>query len=65
MTRPTHPVTELLAPIDGQRIPGGCDHCNAYQVLTLHKWGPNAHAMTTHHDGWCPWLAEQQRRQSP
>jgi hypothetical protein len=28
----------------------------AYQVLTLHKWGPDLHGLNPYHDDDCPWL---------
>ena len=26
-------VRQILGPLDGARIPGGCDHCDAYQTV--------------------------------
>jgi len=46
---------DLFGPLDGARIPGGCDQCDAYQTvspLTAGAW-----QMTVHHDDWCPVLA--------
>jgi hypothetical protein len=55
---PQHPVTALIAPLDGARIPGGCDHCDAYQVVTASVQGHrNVHMITVCHDDDCPWLA--------
>jgi hypothetical protein len=44
--------TDVLGPLDGGRIPGGCQHCDAYQVarpLSAGVWN-----ITVHHDDWCP-----------
>ncbi len=57
----TNPASMLIRAQDGARIPGGCDHCDAYQTITADKWGPNAHGITVHHDDWCPWLNARQR----
>jgi hypothetical protein len=35
-----------------QRIPGGCDHCDAYQTMELAP--PGVHVLTVHHDDDCP-----------
>jgi hypothetical protein len=32
MTARRDVVRDVLGPLDGARIPGGCDVCNAYQV---------------------------------
>lgn len=45
---------ETLGPLEGKKIPGGCDHCDAYQTVepvTAGVW-----TMTVHHDDWCPFL---------
>lgn len=41
-------------PAVGPRIPGGCDDCDAYQVLGEER--PNVWLMRIHHDASCPWL---------
>ena len=54
-------VRELLAPLDGARVLGGCDYCNAYQVIRPLEAG--MWDCTVHHDDDCPWyLARHQRR---
>ncbi|WP_446218804.1 hypothetical protein [Micromonospora sp. IBHARD004] len=52
--RRTSPVSMLFRSQDGARIPGGCDTCNAYQVLQADHHGPNLHCISVHHDDWCP-----------
>ena len=50
---------ELLGPLDGARVPGGCEDCDAYQTVeaaTLGVW-----VLNVHHDDDCPFLAEVQR----
>lgn len=38
----------------GQRIRGGCDRCDAYQVLTEESAG--VWHLVVHHDDWCPFI---------
>lgn len=45
----------------GERIDGGCDHCDAYQ--TVDQVAPGVWSMVVHHDDWCPWLRRRQGRQ--
>lgn len=48
-------LTDLLGPLDGARIPGGCDTCDAYQTtqpLTEGVW-----QLTVHHDDDCTTFA--------
>ena len=54
---PQTPVSAALAAIDGARIPGGCAHCDAYQVIHATQGHPNVHAIRIYHDGGCPLLA--------
>ncbi len=55
--RKRHPARDVLLPIlgplDGARIPGGCDHCDAFQ--TTAQVQPMIWTMTVHHDDACPW----------
>jgi hypothetical protein len=39
-----------------QRIPGGCDDCDAYQELTTD--GSGVYMLAIRHDNTCPWLAQ-------
>lgn len=50
---PSTAFTDLFGPLDGAQIPGGCEHCDAYQTVTPIESG--AWKMTVHHDDWCPW----------
>lgn len=55
-------AARALGPLDGQKIPGGCDHCSAYQTVdpaALGVW-----LLTVHHDDGCPVLAAHERHQS-
>jgi hypothetical protein len=54
------PVANILGPLDGARIPGGCEHCDAYQTAAPVQAG--VWSVTVHHDAWCPWL--KQRKES-
>ena len=48
----------VLAGITGRRLPGGCDDCLAYQVLSRmpnDQWGA-VYVLTVHHDDTCPVL---------
>ena len=58
--RPQHPVSAFLSALDGARIPGGCDHCDAYQVIHANRHGANLHQIDVRHDDDCPWLAARQ-----
>jgi hypothetical protein len=56
-----NPVSDLIAAMDGARIPGGCDSCNAYQLVKAHALGSrNFHLIEVYHDDWCPELAAHQ-----
>lgn len=63
--RPRAPsLAETLAPLDGAQIPGGCDDCDAYQVIVANAYGlSGVSAIQIHHDDWCPTLARHQARQ--
>jgi hypothetical protein len=47
----------FVDPLDGsQRVPGGCDACEAYQTVTRDSGG--VYVLTVHHDDGCPvWRA--------
>ena len=51
-------LVDMLGPLDGARIPGGCDHCDAYQ--TVQPVSDGVWMCNVHHDDWCPWLAEHE-----
>jgi len=47
-------LNDALTPIDGARVPGGCDDCDAYQVINA-TWGQRGLSrIEIHHDDWCP-----------
>ncbi|MEU3112671.1 hypothetical protein ABZ652_01155 [Micromonospora chalcea] len=52
--RPTPALSLLIRANDGAQISGGCPTCNAYQTVRADAYGPNVHAVTVHHDDWCP-----------
>lgn len=47
-------LAELFGPLDGARIPGGCDDCDAYQIVE--PASPGVWSIGVHHDDWCPTL---------
>ena len=48
-------MAQLLGPLDGARIAGGCDVCDAYQ--TVEPASPGVWLIHVHHDNDCPVLA--------
>lgn len=40
---------------DGDRVPGGCESCEAFQIVT--PISPGVWSVTVHHDTGCPVLA--------
>lgn len=49
-------LADHFGALDGGRIPGGCDQCDAYQTvapITAGVW-----TITVHHDDWCPAYGE-------
>ena len=52
-------VTQLFASMDGARVPGGCDRCDAYQDVALKD---GVVAISVSHDEDCPVLAIHQKR---
>lgn len=60
--RPTNRASMLIRSQDGARIPGGCDTCDAYQVVHADAYGPNLHSISVHHDDWCPFLRNRKDR---
>ena len=45
-------LANMLGALDGARIPGGCDHCDAYQ--TVQPIVAGVWQITVHHDDHCP-----------
>lgn len=48
-----------LSALAGQRIPGGCDDCDAYQVIQA---ADGFTRITVHHDDTCPTLRAMEAR---
>lgn len=57
-----HPIVEVAQRLAGQRIPGGCEDCDAYQVMEPDPKHPMIVRITVHHDDTCPWLRKHQSR---
>lgn len=55
-------IARRLGPLDGKRIPGGCETCDAFQ--TAESVSAGVWKITVHHDEWCPTLAANERRRS-
>jgi hypothetical protein len=55
-------LLRVLGPLQGARIPGGCEHCDAYQ--TAEPIQATAWRITVHHDADCPWLAARKSRKA-
>lgn len=53
-------ILRQLGPLDGQEIPGGCDHCDAYQKIELVERG--LWMLNVYHDDACPFLAQYEGR---
>jgi hypothetical protein len=43
--------------LDGRRIPGGCDDCEAYQTVCTSQ--APTYRITVHHDDTCAWLNQR------
>jgi hypothetical protein len=44
----------LLGPLDGKRIPGGCEMCDAFQMVE--PAGSGVWTLTVYHDDNCSFL---------
>lgn len=51
---------EVFRAMEGVRVPGGCEHCDAYQTIEANYWGSRIHRICVHHDDWCPVLSKMQ-----
>jgi hypothetical protein len=60
MTGRRDPLRDVLGPLDGGRIPGGCDSCDAYQVSEC--VANNVWVIKVFHDDWCPLLRAKEER---
>jgi len=54
LSRAQTEAANLFGPLDGKRIPGGCDSCDAYQSVVPKAAG--MYVIQVHHDEWCPFL---------
>jgi hypothetical protein len=55
MTTRRDPATvSALDAMTGRRLPGGCDDCAAYQVMS--RCADGLYVLTVHHDPTCPHL---------
>jgi hypothetical protein len=43
--------------MNGAKVYGGCDECNAYQTVKANPDFPSLVHLHVHHDDWCPFLA--------
>lgn len=58
--QPNTNIRAMFAALDGAQIPGGCEHCDAYQTTRID--GDGIVHMTVAHDDWCPWWTAERRR---
>lgn len=54
-------IQRRFAELDGARIPGGCDQCEAVTEPRVDGFGI-VH-LTVRHDDWCPALAAKEARE--
>jgi hypothetical protein len=52
-------LTCMLGPLEGARIPGGCDECDAYQ--TVEPVVAGVWMIAVRHDPDCRWLAMHEK----
>lgn len=48
------PKPSALDAMTGRRLPGGCDDCDAYQVMS--RCADGLYVLAVHHDDTCPRL---------
>ena len=53
-------VARTLGPLEGARVPGGCDYCDACQVVEPVSAG--VWSIGVHHDDDCPFLRSLEAR---
>jgi hypothetical protein len=53
-------VANILGPLDGAYLPGGCKSCNAYQAVQPLRAG--VWRVAVYHDDDCPVLAAHEAR---
>lgn len=56
LSRAQDELARVLGPLDGARVHGGCDTCDAWQ--TVAPTAPGVWTLTVHHDNDCPHLKE-------
>jgi len=47
-------MARTLGPLQGAKLPGGCEWCDAYQTVEPIRAG--VWKITVHHDSDCQWL---------
>ena len=62
MTGGRHPLDSLRR-LDGSTVPGGCEHCDAYQTVSAPVGHPNVARITVHHEDDCPWYTRRAPKQ--
>jgi hypothetical protein len=45
-------AASALEPLTGRRLPGGCDLCDSYQVLS--RCADDLYVLSVHHEQSCP-----------
>ena len=53
-------LDDLFEQTEDQPTPGGCERCNAYQVLTADPANAGIYHLTITHDDWCPFLRSRE-----
>jgi hypothetical protein len=53
-------LQRVFGPIDGARIPGGCEDCDAFQKPVQIAFG--VWVLQIFHDDWCPTLKRMEGR---
>ena len=56
--RPENPLANVLGPLDGASVPGGCESCNAHQVVRSEASG--MWVIDVLHDDGCPVLFQDE-----
>lgn len=58
--RLSDPLVNVLGPLDGARVPGGCDCCAAVQTVRAQE--PGVWVVEVLHDDGCPVLLKAEGR---
>ena len=64
LPRRQSPVDALIASLDGARLPGGCDSCDAWHTVSAYGIGGVIHHIRVYHDASCPLLAAHAARKA-